>query len=296
MSRALAAVLLPIALAVPALAGEDSPRLPVFGVGYEYDLSGAREEFLLPGPIEDPSIASDHCLYVPIRVPWSQLEPRAGEYNWSEVDLIDDPYRSARFNATLCLYGPETAIDASGAVPSPGQSAVLKSWPDFVRAAAMQVKGRVRHYEIWDQPNRAPRCPLDRVAEFAYVLKNTSVVIRSVDPGALVARRTLALGVDTLDADLAWENALYVQETATYADELPVRPPPAVPLERVVARSYDLMLETDSSAQLWVVGLPLEGAGDLEHGADLVGKFIVAQGEGAAVVRFDLETALLKYF
>jgi hypothetical protein len=289
MSRSLAAVVLPIALAFPAFAGEGSPRLPVLGLGYEYDLSGEREEFLLPDPIEDPSIAADHPLYMRIRAPWSLLEPRAGEYDWSEVDRIVDPYRSARFDVTLCLYGPNTAVDASGAIPSPGRSAVLKSWLDFTRAAALHFKGRVRYYEIWDRPNRAPGWPIERVAEFAYVLKNTSVVIRSVDPGALVAQGALALGTDTLDEDLAWQRALYAQGTATYVDVLPVRPPPAVPVESVVLRAYDLLLETDPSAQLWVVGLPLEGPGDRERAADLLGKFIVAQGEGAAVVSFDLE-------
>jgi len=289
MSRSLAAVLLPMAVAFPVFAGEGGPRLPVLGLGYEYDLSGEREEFLLPDPIEDPSIAADHPLYVRIRAPWSLLEPRAGEYDWSEVDRIVDPYRSARFDVTLCLYGPNTAVDASAAVPSPGRSAVLKSWLDFTRAAALHFKGRVRYYEIWDRPNRAPGWPIDRVAEFAYVLKNTSVVIRSVDPGALVAQGALALGADTLDEDLAWQKALYDQGTATYVDVLPVRPPPAVPVERVVSRAYDLMLESDPSAQLWVVGVPLEGQGDRERAADLLGKFIVAQGEGAAVVSFDLE-------
>src|SRR5436189_4285911 len=38
-----------------------------------------------------------------------------------------------------------------------------------------------------------------------------------------------------------------------------------------------------------VGGLDLEGPDDRDRAADLLGKFIVAQGEGAAVVSFDLE-------
>src|SRR3989442_5155114 len=284
-----AAVVLPLVLAFPALANEGRAQLPVLGLGYEYDVGGEREEFLLPDPIEAPSIAPDHPLYVRVRAAWSLLEPQAGTYDWSEVDRIVEPYRSARFEVTLCLYGPNTAIDPSGAVPSPDQSAVLKSWLDFARAAALHFKGRVRFYEVWDRPNRAPGWPIERVAEYAYVLKNTSVVIRSFDPRALVAQGALALGSDTLDADLAWQKALYGQGTATYVDVLPVRPPPAVPVGKVVSRTYDLLLENDPSAQLWAVGLALEGSSDRERAADLLGKFIAAQGEGAAVVNFDLE-------
>src|SRR5205809_7817897 len=93
MSRSLAAVLLPFVLAFPVFGGEGGPRLPVLGLGYEYDLSGQREEFLLPDPIADPSIAAGHPLYVRIRAPWSLLGPRAGEYDRSEVGRIGDPCR-----------------------------------------------------------------------------------------------------------------------------------------------------------------------------------------------------------
>src|SRR5882672_7386071 len=105
MRRALASVLnvacrLSLALALPALAlaapaGEAPHRPPTLGLGYEYDLGAGREEFLLPDPIEDPSIAPDHPLYVRIRAPWPLLEPRPGAYDWSEVDRIVDAYRAA---------------------------------------------------------------------------------------------------------------------------------------------------------------------------------------------------------
>src|SRR3989442_4377031 len=114
-----AAVVLPLVLAFPALANQGRPQLPVLGLGYEYDLGGEREEFLLPDPIEDPSIAPDHPLYVRVRAAWSLLEPQAGTYDWSEVDPIVEPDRSAPFPVALCFYGPHTAIDPSRAVPSP---------------------------------------------------------------------------------------------------------------------------------------------------------------------------------
>src|SRR5258706_2047319 len=138
MRRALAGVLnvacrLSLALAPPApplgpAAGEAPHRPPTLGLGYEYDLGAGREEFLLPDPIEDPSIAPDHPLYVRIRAPWSLLEPQQGAYDWSEVDRIVDPYRAARFVVTLCLYRPNPAVDPAGSMPSPDRVPVLKSW------------------------------------------------------------------------------------------------------------------------------------------------------------------------
>jgi hypothetical protein len=288
------AACLSLALALPTLAlagpaGEATPRSPTLGLGYEYDLGAGREEFLLPDPIQDPSIAKDHPLYVRLRAPWSLLEPQEGTYDWSEVDRIVDPYRAANFIVTLCLYGANPAIDPAGSMPAPGQASVLKSWLGFSRAAALHFKGRVRYYEIGDAPNREEGWAADRVADFAYVLKNTSVVIRSADPDARIAQGALDLGAESLDADLAWQKAVYDQGIATYVDVLPVRPPPGLPIERAVSRAYDLLLDQDPSAQLWAVHVTAEGSTDRERASDLLGRFLTAQGEGAAVVSFDLE-------
>src|SRR2546422_4142126 len=38
-----------------------------------------------------------------------------------------------------------------------------------------------RSYEIWDAPNREPQWPAPKVSDFAYMLKNSSVTIRSAD-------------------------------------------------------------------------------------------------------------------
>src|SRR5437867_3215060 len=182
--RAPALALLAALAAIP-FSEAAAPKAPNLGLGYEYDLSGAREEFLLPDPIVDPSVAPDHPLYVRIRAPWSLLEREPGVYDWSEVDRIVDPYRAANFVVDLCLYGPNPAIDAAGRLPSSANPDVLKRWLEFTRAAATHFKGRVRYYEIGRDPNREAQWPLEKVADYAYLLKNSSVTIRSVDPGGL---------------------------------------------------------------------------------------------------------------
>jgi len=273
---------------LPAADGS-GPKRPVLGLGHEYDLGGEREEFLLPDPLIDPSIAPDHPLYIRIRVPWELLERQPGSYDWREVDRIVGPYRAANYVVTLCLFGSNPAIDPAGTLPSAAHPSVLKAWLEFLRAAALHFKGQVRTYEIWDGPNREQEWPAARVADFAYMLKNSSVTVRSVDPGALIAQGALALAGETQEADLAWQGALYAQDVATYVGVLPVRTAPGAPFATLVSRAYDLLLQNDPSAQLWAVGAPLEGQTDRDRAADLLAKFIAGQGEGAAVVSFDLE-------
>jgi hypothetical protein len=278
-----------LAIVLPASLGATTPTAPNLGLGYEYDLSGGREEFLLPDPLIDPSIASDHPLYVRIRAPWALLEPAPDRYDWSEVDRIVDPYREADFVVILCLHGSNPAIDPSNRAPTLGNAPLLKAWLEFTRAAALHFKGRVKYYQIWDEPNREPHWSVESIADFAYVLKNTSVTIRSADPGALIAQGGLAVGADSLDADLAWQKALYGQEVATYVDVLEVHPVPGAPLDRIVARTYDLLLDHDPSAQLWAGKVVALGSTDRARAAHLIEQFIVGQGEGAALVLFDLE-------
>src|SRR2546428_10551812 len=122
-----AAVVLPLVLAFPALANQGRPQLPVLGLGYEYDLGGEREEFLLPDPIEDPSIAPDHPLYVRVRAAWSLLEPQAGTYDLREGGRIVEPDRSARFEGTLWFFRPQTAIHPPPAGPPAAPPAGFQS-------------------------------------------------------------------------------------------------------------------------------------------------------------------------
>jgi len=256
---------------------------PSLGLGHDYDLSGVVEEFLLPDPLTDASITKDHPLYVRLRTPWAVLEPAAGQNDWNEADRVVDPYRAAGYQVILAICGTN--------LPTSARPDVLKGWLDFLRAAALHFKGRVLAYEIGCEPNRQADWSGPFVSEYAYVLKQSSVTVRSADPRRLVAQG--ALGIDGLDdgadAALGWQAALYGEEIATYVDALPIVPAAGVDVAKAVARVYDLLLANDPSAQVWAVGLKPEGETDRARAADLLRRFAAAQGEGAALVTFDLE-------
>jgi hypothetical protein len=284
-------MLLAIAALISPVSSAPGERA-VLGLGYEFDLSGMREEFLLPAPILDPSVEPDHPLYVRIRAPWSLLEPRPGEYDWSEVDRVVDPFSEANHVIALCLYGPNRAIDHQERLPSPDDPEVLKSWLEFTRAAAIHFRGRVRYYEIWEMPNLVAPWTGEGITQYAFLLKNTSVTIRSADPESFIVQGGLAIDRGGLDAALAWQESLYRQEVATYVDVLPVQPAADVSLRHVLSRVYDLLLAHDPAAQLWANAVAVDGVTDRQRAGDLLRRFIVGQGEGAALVTFDLEADL----
>lgn len=276
-----------VSVSVSPLLGAE--QRPVLGLGYEYDLSGAREEFLLPNPLVDPSITPDHPLYVRIRAPWSLIEPEPNRYAWAEIDRVIDAYRAAHFEVILSIHGAHPDHTPDGRAPTSTAGDPLRAWLNLTREAATHMRGRVRYYEIWENPNLEPGWGIDAIAEYAYVLKNTSITIRSADPEALIVQGGLALPVGGLEEALAWQEALYGQEVATYVDVLPVRPDREVPLADALSQTYELLLNHDPSAQLWANSVQPAGGSDLERAADLMARFIAGHGEGASVVSFDLE-------
>jgi hypothetical protein len=275
-------------LARPALADPVAPRQPVFGLGYEYDLGGAREEFLLPDPIDDPSVVSDHPLHVRIRVPWALVEPTAGAYDWSEVDRILAPYRAARHAVSLCLFGANPEV-GGGARPGPDQPGVLKAWLEISRAMAGHFRGQVASYEVDEGPNLVPGWRQGAIAHYAYLLKQTSVAIRSADPAARIVQGTLTPEAGEEAQAIDWQRRLFGAGIATYVDAFPVRPPAGGAVEASVTPLAALVLEQDPSAQIWVHAVAPRGEDDRRRAADLIRQFAVAQGEGAALVTFDLE-------
>jgi hypothetical protein len=246
-----------------------------------------REEFLLPDPIRDASIATDHPLYVRIRAPWALLEPEPGDYDWSELDRIVDPYRQAGYAIILCLAGTNPAYDVGGAPTQQNQPA-LKGWLEFIRATALRYRGRVATYEVGDRPNREPGWAGSGATSYAYVLKQSSVTVRSADPVALIAQGSLVVARDGRE-DLEWQRAVFEAGTPLYVDALPLQLDVVQDFAALVARVYDLILEHDPSGQVWITGTPISGSDERERAADLVRRFLEGHGEGASLITFDLE-------
>lgn len=196
----------------------------------------------------------------------------------------------AGYHVLLALGGPNRAWDESMRLPGPAAPEVLKGWLDFLRQAALHFSGRRVIYEIGSAPN-GPAGWAEAIADYAYVLKQSSVTIRSADPEALVAEGAVVAGDHDVDATLAWQAALFDRGIATYLDALAVHPAAGSDATAIAARFADLLLEHDPAAGLYVVGVTPRGRGAVARGADLVRQFTGAASAGATLVTFALATA-----
>lgn len=74
---------------------------------------------------------------------------------------------------------------------------LLDDWLHMVRLLAERLRGRVRHWEIWNEPD-IPQFWQSSAVEFATLVRATATVLRSVDPDARVI---LNFVPDTIDLD-----------------------------------------------------------------------------------------------
>lgn len=123
---------------------------------------------------------------------WRDIEGAAkGAFDWSRSDEII--YR-ANVKGLDVLARMDNAPDwAAPGCYDPSQASMgpaknLQDWTDFLTAFVTRYKGRVRAYQIWNEPNLArewcKRPP--NPAEYAQLLKASYATIKSIDPNALV--------------------------------------------------------------------------------------------------------------
>lgn len=154
-------------------------------------------------------------------LPWEQIEPVAkgqtqdpvfGGSTWAKFDDIVDRAQAQGIDLVLRLdTSPRWALppDAPDGLSPPTNFA---DYWDFVGQVAARYRGRVRAYQIWNEPNLTNewgRAPPDAAA-YVRLLQGAAQRIRASDPNALVVMAALA---PTLTQSADAENELvYLQQ------------------------------------------------------------------------------------
>ena len=134
-----------------------------------------------------------------IRLPleWNRVEPQPGKVSWRADDAAVNAARAQGLEVVLVL-GPaaEWAVDrALGLSPDQVRFSVPKSddlWERYVRQAAVHFKGRVKYWQVREQPNA--RNFRGAISEYLHLFTVAARALRSVDPSAaLILPESVAL-------------------------------------------------------------------------------------------------------
>lgn len=130
---------------------------------------------------------------------WCRCEPAKGHYDFAWLDAAVDRLRGLGIQPWFNLgygnrlYTPEAPDEfAVGWIPIGGEEAT-QGWLRFTRALAEHFRGRVRHWEIWNEPNhRNFWKPNDADPEqYVKFVRMTAPVIRRAVPGAVIVGPTV---------------------------------------------------------------------------------------------------------
>jgi len=177
------------------------------------------------------------------RVAWSDLEPRPGQWQFQALDAYVELAHERGIEVLLPLgMSPswasarpeEKSSYGSGATAEPAD---IQHWRDYVTTMARRYKGRVRHYEIWNEPN-LKQFYTGSVATMAQLVREAAIALKDIDPTIVVVSpsATERGGIAWLDEYLRRGGAEHVDVIGYHFYVAPAEPEAMVPLIREIQK------------------------------------------------------------
>ena len=157
-------------------------------------------------------------------VAWSDLEPERGRWNWDLLDKYVSMSQQHHLEILMPLAytprwassTPDAATDVQQGNP-PGLSGMpreMEDWRTFVRTIATRYKGRIRNWEIWNEPNR-PQSWTGTVDQMVDLTREAAAILKQIDPGSTVVSpaATTPYGLKFFEAFLSicdWTQVYYL--------------------------------------------------------------------------------------
>jgi hypothetical protein len=145
---------------------------------------------------------------------WPQLNPSRGQYNWS---ALDNWLALARKHNVDVLYTfgrvPAWANNGKGQSVPPTD---LADWDAFVRAIATHSKGKIKFWEVWNEPNE-PKFWTGDIPTLVTMAQHAQRIIKSVDPSAIVLTPSATW---TTTSPAQWFDQYFAAGGAQYADAI----------------------------------------------------------------------------
>lgn len=162
--------------------------------------------------------------YVRIQSGWQRTEREKGVYDFSWLDdIVNRLIADGMIPWINIIYGnelyDERAAEAFGAVGCPPifSEEAMDAWLAYVRELVIHFKGRVRDYEIWNEPDGRGtwKCGANP-RDYAHLVIPTARTIHSADPNARALLGAMCRANMLFFAELADAGAFDVCDALTY--------------------------------------------------------------------------------
>ena len=214
---------------------------------------------------------------------WGRIEPERGKWNWAPYDKAVDAARRNGISifGLLCYWSPWT---------TPYTEEGIRDYCDYVKAVVGRYKDRIKHWEIWNEPNIF--FWQGTVEQYADLLKAAYIAVKEADPDAQV------IGCCTAGTDLKFIERVLELGGYDKMDILSIHPYryPATPEQTdfigELKKADALMKKYGGSKPIWLteIGWPTNvgsnGSSDAKQAAMIVRTYIQAIVSGVAQKTF----------
>ncbi|MDO5697723.1 MAG: cellulase family glycosylhydrolase [Dermatophilus congolensis] len=161
-------------------------------------------------------------------LPWSQISWEPGQADYARFDRVVDAALSRGLKplgilSTLAPYArPAGATHSYG----PRTDAQRAAFAGFVKQAVNRYKGKVSHWEIWNEPNLDQYwAPTPNPADYVALLRVSTPVIRSACPSCTIVSGGTGGATDAPDmTPLDWYTGVYANAPQGLFDAVGVHP------------------------------------------------------------------------
>ena len=183
---------------------------------------------------------------------WDNIEPARGQYDYA---LLEDYYDRMVDNARarglkilgLIVYGNSW----SSGDQAPYLSQHYQDFAGFVSFLVNRYRGRIQHWEIWNEPNNYRFWPPQaNPTHYTELLKHAYQAAKATDPSVRV------VGCATVGDDLAYVVEVLEQGGGAYMDAISLHPYPQGPLEWS-QEAFNVLLLQELLPQLGATGKPI---------------------------------------
>ena len=146
--------------------------------------------------------------------PWEDLEVTGrGQFDWAKYDRIVERTAAHGLRLMVRLSNPPAW---SRADPQAGDLAPPDDLQDFVNyaaAVAQRYRGRITHYQVWNEPNIFPEWGNNFVdpARYTELLCRAYAALKRVDPDIIVVNAAIAPTI-SLDGYRGFSDLIFLQE------------------------------------------------------------------------------------
>ena len=193
----------------PAKHSEISPRFFGAHIGYLAARPGRRGGIATPWP----EVAVGSIRFWDSAVRWAELEPVRGEWHFDRMDAMVNTATQHGAEIVYTLGSPPPWASARPTERCPyglgcsSEPADLVDWERYVRTVATRYKGKIKVYEVWNEPKFYDSPPNREIQGFfsgslAQMIKMTAIarrVLKEVDENALLASPGFDGGTKWLD-------------------------------------------------------------------------------------------------